>query len=401
MSDWIEDFVAYTEGLPTPEIFRRWSAITAIAGGLERKVWMQTAQSVLYPNLYTLLVAPPGIGKSQAINPVHKLWYDSKEVIVAPDDMTKASFIDSLTAADKKVILPEHLAQELGIPILDYHALCIALGEFGVLLSQHDLNFLSVFNQIFDAPRVYIERRRHRDEDSEIINPHLTILAGTQPGFLGALLPEEAWNMGFTSRLIMVYSGDAQIVDLFGFRPNPTITYRALLDDFKVICKMIGQMHWTPSCQKAVQAWHRAGCPPVPDHSKLEHYRIRRIMHALKLSAICAISRTKEYLIEEEDFERARTILIDAEMLMPDIFRQMAGKSDKKVLDELHHAMWREFNRTKKYIPEAFIYNFISGHVPTEKVERLIENAVKSNIIARMAGTRAYMPVLQNRHGVE
>ena len=67
MSDWITNFLDYTAAIPSPASFRLWSAITAISGVLERKVWIQTAQSFLYPNLFTLLVGPPATGKTQAI----------------------------------------------------------------------------------------------------------------------------------------------------------------------------------------------------------------------------------------------------------------------------------------------------------------------------------------------
>ena len=71
--DWIDTYLKYTKGTPTPSIFRLWSAITAVSGAVERRVWVETGKGKLYPNLYTLLVGPPGSGKSQAIKPVKEL----------------------------------------------------------------------------------------------------------------------------------------------------------------------------------------------------------------------------------------------------------------------------------------------------------------------------------------
>ena len=66
--DWITNFMTFTEGLPTPEIFRLWSGISTIAATLERRVWVATGRGVIYPNLFVVLVAPPAVGKSVAID---------------------------------------------------------------------------------------------------------------------------------------------------------------------------------------------------------------------------------------------------------------------------------------------------------------------------------------------
>ena len=54
------------EPTPTPAPFRLWSGITAVAGAVERRVWAETRQNLISPNLYVLLVAPPGAGDMAA-----------------------------------------------------------------------------------------------------------------------------------------------------------------------------------------------------------------------------------------------------------------------------------------------------------------------------------------------
>ena len=65
--DFVDAFVALTDERPSPEIFRKWAAITTLSGALEKRVWCTTKAGPQFANLYTMLVAPPGIGKSQAI----------------------------------------------------------------------------------------------------------------------------------------------------------------------------------------------------------------------------------------------------------------------------------------------------------------------------------------------
>lgn len=63
LDNWIEGFMEYTDHLPSPELFRKWSAIAAVAAALERRCWVHTMGSNLYPSMYIVLVAPPGGGE--------------------------------------------------------------------------------------------------------------------------------------------------------------------------------------------------------------------------------------------------------------------------------------------------------------------------------------------------
>jgi len=393
--DWIDRYMEYTDGIPSPPIFRLLSGISALAGSLDRRVWISTSRSVLFPNLFVLLVAPPAVGKSQAISNVSELWYATKKFHISPDNVTKASLIDALAAADGKRVIPTGL--------LEYHSLLTASSEFGVLVPAHDLEFLSVLNHIYDNPRTYRENRRSLNKNIEIVNPQLNIIAGTQPGFLASLLPEEAWSMGFTSRIIMVYSAVPPIVSLFQKQEPRDYMFKELTERLKLFSDLMGEAQWEQAAQDELERWAREGCPPVPQHSKLQHYTGRRILHCLKLSLISAISRTGELRITLWDVNRARDWLLHAEQLMPDIFRDMSLKSDSQVIQELHFFLWQIWMKSKKPIHEGRAIHFLQQRLPAEKIERVLAIAVKSQILIRKdtAVGPAYEPRPSHEHGAE
>ncbi|HYG36114.1 MAG TPA: hypothetical protein VEC99_15090, partial [Clostridia bacterium] len=81
------------------------------------------------------------------------------------------------------------------------------------------------------------------------------------------------------------------------------------------------------------------------------------------------------------------------EAKMPDIFRDMQGKSDKQILDDLHDYMFRLFIRDKRPVHIARIVAFLTTKVPADKVMRVIELAERSELIQREAGkTDLYIP---------
>lgn len=352
----------------------------------------------MYPNLYTLLVAPPAVGKSVAIAPTEFFWHFSKKLKVAPKSVTRASLVDEL--ADAKHAIPVNN----GAGLVEYASLQVAAGELGVLIPAHDLDFLSVLNHIYDNPPIHSEKRRTHKINHQIINPQLNILAGTQPAYLANLLPEQAWGMGFMSRQIMIYSGTPIRVSLF---PEVNVKNNnlriALLSDMIQMTGLIGNMIWEIETALELQRWYNEGMPPTPEHSKLVHYNGRRILHIGKLCMISSLSRGNDLRITLPDLNRARDWLLEAEVHMPDIFREMAGRSDAQVIHELHFFMFALWSKSgQKPIHESAIYNFLQTQLPSERISRVLETAQRANIIARVAGTTdQYIPRPRNEHGLE
>ena len=384
----------FTSVIPSTPIFRLWSGIVTIAGALERRVWVISAGEPMFPNLYVLLVGHPATGKTQAIKHINNLWYACKELFVAPHDVTKPALIDCLAKASRRIIKNEG-------SLIEYNTLLVAADEFGVLLPAHDTDFLSTLNRIYDNPPQHQHHRRGLgDKQIDIINPQLTIIGGTQPSYLANLLPEEAWGQGFMSRVIMVYSSGHVKVDLFNTKELDKKKFSLLQAKLQSFLKLHGQMNWDYNAAKIAQKWYNEGCQPEPEHSKLEHYNGRRIIHVIKLATISAVSCGNQR-ITIEDFNRAQGWLLEAETKMPDIFREMVQRSDIQVIDELHFFLWRRFVKDKKGTHESLLYDFLKNRVPSEKIPKIIETCLRANIIERLAGTDLYKPRPKNEHGVE
>ena len=132
LASWVAGFLEYTDGIQSPEPFRRWAAICAIAGALERKVWIRSMGAELYPNLYVFLVGPPGLGKSNALHECEQLWRELGTHNVAPVSLTKAAFIDELSKAMRTISQSKI-----------YNSLLVAVGELGALIPGYDPDFFN------------------------------------------------------------------------------------------------------------------------------------------------------------------------------------------------------------------------------------------------------------------
>ena len=299
--------------------------------------------------------------------------------------MTKASLVDNLAKARQLKMLKAGN--------VDYCSLLIAAEEFQVLLPSYDTEYIATLNEVFNNPDMpYVEHRRTGAvKDISIDRPQLNILAGVQPSYFVSTFPEEAWTTGFARRIIMIYALEGKFQELFqdsdDLRESPE--WEALRTQLGQISCLYGQCSWEPTGAELLAKWHRAKGPPAPTHSKLVHYNNSRTMFVIKLAIVSAVARSGGLVISEYDVQRALSWLLNAEKLMPDVFREMIGKSDSQVIDELHYMMVMEVGRGKgKPLSTAVLWEFLRQRVPSEKIEKILLSAERAGIIFHPGGAQ-------------
>lgn len=371
--DWIDAFVQATEATGSPLRLRVWAAIACVAGVMERKRWVYTAGSNLYPNLYTVFVAPPGVGKSKVLEVVRRLWTSLEGQRVAHASVTKASLVDELADAERIVTVPTMVP-----PTLQFNSLKILSSELGVLLPDFANDFMNTLTHLYDGDP-YSERRRTSKLNIEIRRPQLNILAATTPSYLKALLPEGAWDQGFLSRTILIYSAEQQRQSLFAEGVGESYE-KPLQADLRSIGDAFGPFTFSEEAAAAIDAWHLAGGPPTPEHPKLQHYLTRRTAHLLKLCMVAAGSAGSPE-IALEHYQRALEWLIEAEHFIPEIFKSMASGGDAVAIKECWHAVMQYNVKKKAPAPEAFLIRFLQDKVPSHSIERIILLMVKGGLL--------------------
>lgn len=373
--NWVEAFENHTEDTGSPARLRRWAAIACIAGALERRTWVHTAKSNLYPNLYTLLISPPGVGKSKVLNLVYEQWQKLLDHRTAPSSVSKASLIDELSDAHRAIIRLGHTPATV-----EFNSLKVLSTEFGVFLPEFANEFMSVLTDIYDG-YPYAERRRTKNLQISIPKPQLNILSGTTPDYLSRVIPEGAWDQGFMSRTILIYGADRRMVSLFTASTADAVGDKMLQDDLDKIGELYGEIKFTPEAAAFVDQWYLGGQNPVPAHPKLQNYNTRRPAHLLKLCQVACAATQSKLLIDVPQIQLAMDWLFDAETAMPDIFKSMAAGGDSRVMDEAWHFLFMYKAKFKKGAPEALLVRFLTTKVPSHNVDRILQLLERSNMI--------------------
>jgi hypothetical protein len=368
LESWIESFVEHTDNLESPSLFRKWAGIFTIAAAMEMKTYLMTS-SPLYPNLYIFIVGHPGVGKNRIIRVAKRYMNEISEFHFAPTSLTGAALVDTLAASKRFV-------PQLPDPPIEYHNTVITAEELTAFMHKYDDEMVGLLSAFYD-PDPYAQSRRGRDIKIKIDRPQVNLISGTTPSNLIMLMPESAWDQGFTSRVIMIHSDERIVGDDFAG------TSRGLDDDLihdvKMIGALSGEFKVTQEYRNAVNDWRALGEPPVVNHPKLLHYKTRRRVHLYKLSMVSAADRGDVLLLTKDDFNRAMGWLLEAEAFMPDIFTAGSTGTDARAIDEITHYV--KLSDKGDGIPEQQIVNFARTRVPNHTILRVIDIMIASGQI--------------------
>jgi hypothetical protein len=337
-----------------------------LAATLEQKVWVETGGN-LYPNLYVFLVGQPGMGKSRSIMAASNLVREAlPEVFFGATSMTRASLSDYMNEA--KRILPK-----IPGPPEEYNSLVVVADEFSAFMHEYDSALVAALVEFYDV-NPYSEGRRVSNIRIKISKPQLNILTGSTPSNLIHTLKDYVWDQGLMSRVIMVYSSDRPVIDVFNepAKDKP----KDLLHDLKVINALQGQFAPTKRFSDCMHNWKLMDYKPEPNHPKLKHYNSRRFAHLIKLAMIASVDRRVDLRLDVDDFNLAMTWLVEAELAMPNIFKEGSIVPDSRVMDEVAH-----FVRLRGKVSEHLIRNFIRERVPAMHIEYIMKAMESSRLI--------------------
>lgn len=371
---WIDTFVKHTDNLETPEVWRRWTAIVTVAAMMEQKCFMLT-KSLLFPNLYAIIVGPPGVGKSRTIRVARNLVRplcggDRTQLHLAPDSMTGASLTDALVESRRDI--PGYGDKAT----LTFNSMLLMPDELSDFMKVYDEALIGKLTKFYDIDP-YTETRVVGKISRVIENSQLSMIAGSTTSHLLNKIPEWAWDQGFFSRTILIYAQDRLFEDdIFSSELRDT---GELAHDLKCIFSLQGQFGLTDEYRQSTNEWRRRGELPKPSHPRFEHYNTRRLAHLLKLSMVSSADRGDDLTINQGDFERALAWLTEAEATMPRIFGT-ATSIDARVIDDTLHFIG------DKELPGPRITRFIAGKVPQTQVISMMKVLEEGGMI-RMTKT--------------
>lgn len=310
VKNWIKGFLAFTDNSEPPPLYRAWTAVSVVAACLQRKCYTNW-ESQIYPNMYIVLVGPPGNRKGTAMGPGEKLLQDIG-LPLAAQSTTRESLIRQL----KEVGLTDQ--DSLGNIYL-HASLTIFSKELIVFLGakKDNITLIADLTDWYDCADQWKYKTKTQGED-HVLGVFVNLIGATTPELIRTALPLEAGGGGLTSRMIFVYEDKKGKIVPYPFITDMQRKLRDnLLVDLQRIYLMSGEFELTSDFKREYGAWYveQAENPPFTDY-RFGGYFERRATHLRKLSMIMSASRSSEMTLTLEDFNAAKYLLESTEKRM-------------------------------------------------------------------------------------
>jgi hypothetical protein len=375
--DWIEAYLQYTDPLEAPRRMYFWTAVSALAGTLRRRVWIGGSYFKWYPNFYVILVAPPGIvSKSTTASVAMNLLRQVPGIKFGPDVVTWQSLVTGFAEAAE--------AFEYQGDFITQSAMTIASSEFGNLLNPHDREMVDLLITLWDGTS--IEKKTKMSGDDSVVNPWINMIACTTPAWIAGNFPEHLIGGGFTSRCVFVYAEEkVKYCAHPWLREMPGIAeYEAkLVQDLEHIAmNLVGEYRLTPEAVAWGEAWyehHHKNRPPHLDDERFGGYIARKQTHVYKLAMILRAATSDSMTIPMETLSTAAAMVGDLEQDMDKVFAKIGKSEMSNFADRM---IW--FVTKQEKCSYMDLYRFMHTYFPSmREFEDVLAGAIRAGLIVQ------------------
>lgn len=295
----------YTYPSPSPEIFHKFTALSTVAGALRRKVWIEVPDIYrLYPNMYNILIGPPGAMKGSAMRLGQRMLTQLPGFDYSVDSVSREKLIDDMRAALKH----------------GDSAVTIYSSEFSSMFSTSGPEMATFLTDIYESP----EKWSHRTKSQQvtiITNACLNLQACTQPETMAKALPIHSIGLGLTSRIVYVFAEVPRERDWRQTTKDPQQEQirQALINDLQVMTTLNGEYQLAKDADAFYNSWYRPFMQNQSSATKddrLRPYYSRRHTHILKIAMALSAMRRDQLLITLKEIEDAMALLVEVEQVM-------------------------------------------------------------------------------------
>ena len=401
--DWINAYLEYSSHSEAPTHMRFWSAVSAVAGALQRKVWIDQAYFRWYPNFYVILVAPPGVvSKTTTAGVAMSLLRKVPGARFGPDVVTWPSLVQSFAESAEmfEASTGPGGAKEWNTQC----AMTLESGEFGNLLDPQDKQMVDLLVSLWDGKQGEFKKETKGSGKDKVENPWINLIACTTPSWIAGNFPEYMIGGGFTSRCIFVYAEKKAKRVAYPSRQVPanlgTQAFE-LVEDLIKISKLAGEYRMTEAAYAWGEEWYARfeGMISAKLHDdRFGGYIARKQTHVHKLAMVVAASRGEALWITDEHLAVADRMVSDLEDDMALVFSKI-GRSDTS-----YHAerLLTYINKVGE-IEYALAYQQVHRYFPQMRdFDQVISGLLKSEqLLLLQVGGKVYLAPSPKRKGPE
>lgn len=299
--DFIESFMDYTSKVEAPEQFLRWSAISIVAGALERKVWINFKnQKMIFPNLYVMLVGKAGTArKSYSSSFAHEIITKVEDIAQMSTSFTTAALIEQLIRSGDS-----HSIEVAGFPFKQSSLYCYTSEAINTIKDKEG-SIIQMLTDLYDCGPSGWNRHTawvHETKGEgprKVFNPCINFLGCSTPTWLLESIGKKNMQGGFSSRIIFVVQ-KGSIARNFGWDEESGCKEdmkNKLIQDLYEINGVTGELITSREYKDLfieLDRQNQQKCFEIEDGDPLESYYARKPIQILKVSQALHVAQMQD-----------------------------------------------------------------------------------------------------------
>lgn len=363
LSNFLDGYLEYQDDTEPPIIYQKWVGISLIAAALQRKVRLPWGRYSFYPNMYIILVGPPGKArKGTAMRPAKELLADL-DIKITAEATTREALIRRL-GESISTYTPEG-----GLP-QSHCSMTVFSDELTVFLGYNNKELMAHLADWFDCANSWTYDTKNVGTDI-VENLWVNLIGATTPELIQATMPLDMIGGGLASRMIFVYAAKKgkKVIPIY------TDALKSLRADIKHDLEMIhtlnGDFQMTSKAFELYSEWYMNKPEDSDINSRhFAYYWERREVHLLKLCMIMSAARSNELIIRPKDYEKADAFLTHAEQFMPQAFSGIGKLAHGDLIGSIIGFIASAGETTTKALINEYIYDITPDQL-TEILETL------------------------------
>lgn len=380
LGNWLEAFLDYAKPISeTPTELLYWSGVSAIAGALQRKVWIDQARYQLYPNFYIVFVADPGvIQKSTTINSAIRLLKKVPTVTIAPDATTWEGFIKFM---EEKHQSDDVLTDDLTKEQTKSSAVTISASELSTFLDPKNMPMMSALTKLWDCEDIFVKLTKFSGTE-ELEKPCVNLIGGTTPAWIRESFDRWSREGGFVSRTIFLYGSEKRQLIAFPKTKQPKdheAKEARLIADLNAISSLKGEYRLHVKMIELGEEWYREHDRKVksPGYVESSGFKDRKQAHILKLCMVIAASLGESLVILPEHWLEAVERINLAEQDFPLAFSSIDDRTELRPYNEFLKVM-----RKEKKVERQSLYARYTNRFMLREMKGAIEAMREAGLIS-------------------
>ena len=321
----------YLKDVESPDLFINWTWFSVVSSALQRRVcfggYPTDNKFQIFPNLYIVLVGPPGVGKSIVANKAKQLIdnvnmkvkraYTGNNLIKIGPQTTSLAGLISYIATNFTVTATNNSSDPFEGKFYHHCSLSLFCGdELENLLSSDSGDLISFLNTAWDCGSFH---KITKTMGTDVIqNMCMTLLGCSTPEWVASSYTNKILKGGFAARTIFVYGGiKRKLIPFINVDDEQIKEYENIVNHISELTKLYGEVKMTKEANEYFVNWYNNSTEDrINKDSRLDFYYERKKVMMVKVALCSHFSERTTMVLDVDDIKRALEMLKDTEEVM-------------------------------------------------------------------------------------